>query len=145
MRNKLLYIAIGILIILNFYFLFNIKKKSKGEKNEEFKSEMRFLKKRLNFENSQLELAKKEFRRYNNEKNRIERDLRKYDLIIMNDLSNEKYINEDNKNNYYDLAISINQVRMNHWKNIREIANKEQESKLDSIWSRMKNRIESQQ
>ena len=145
MRNKLLYIAIGILIILNFYFLFNIKKKSKGEKNEEFKSEMRFLKKRLNFENSQLELAKKEFRRYNNEKNRIERDLRKYDLIIMNDLSNEKYINEDNKNNYYDLAISLNQVRMNHWKNIREIANKEQESKLDSIWSRMKNRIESQQ
>ena len=145
MRNKLLYIAIGILIILNFYFLFNIKKKSKGEKNEEFKSEMRFLKKRLNFENSQLELAKKEFRRYNNEKNRIERDLRKYDLIIMNDLSNEKYINEDNKNNYYDLAISLNQVRMNHWKNIREIANKEQESKLDSIWSRMKSRIESQQ
>ena len=145
MNNKLLYILIGILIISNVYFLFNIKKKSKGEKNEEFKSEMRFLKKRLNFENSQLELAKKEFRRYNNEKNRIERDLRKYDLIIMNDLSNEKYINEDNKNNYYDLAISINQVRMNHWKNIREIANKEQESKLDSIWSRMKNRIESQQ
>ena len=34
---------------------------------------------------------------------------------------------------------------MNHWKNIREIAIKEQESKLDSIWSRMKNRIESQQ
>ena len=145
MRNKLLYIAIGILIISNVYFLFNIKKKSKVEKNEEFKSEMRFLKKRLNFENSQLELAKKEFRRYNNEKNRIERDLRKYDLIIMNDLSNEKYINEDNKNNYYDLAISLNQVRMNHWKNIREIANKEQESKLDSIWSRMKSRIESQQ
>ena len=145
MNNKLLYILIGILIILNVYFLFNIKKKSKGEKNEEFKSEMRFLKKRLNFENSQLELAKKEFRRYNNEKNRIERDLRKYDLIIMNDLSNEKYINEDNKNNYYDLAISLNQVRINHWKNIREIANKEQESKLDSIWSRMKNRIESQQ
>ena len=145
MNNKLLYILIGILIISNVYFLFNIKKKSKVEKNEEFKSEMRFLKKRLNFENSQLELAKKEFRRYNNEKNKIERDLRKYDLIIMNDLSNEKYINEDNKNNYYDLAISINQVRMNHWKNIREIANKEQESKLDSIWSRMKSRIESQQ
>ena len=145
MRNKLLYIAIGILIISNVYFLFNIKKKSKVEKNEEFKSEIRFLKKRLNFENSQLELAKKEFRRYNNEKNRIERDLRKYDLIIMNDLSNEKYINEDNKNNYYDLAISLNQVRINHWKNIREISNKEQESKLDSIWSRMKSRIESQQ
>ena len=85
MNNKLLYILIGILIISNVYFLFNIKKKSKVEENEEFKSEMRFLKKRLNFENSQLELAKKEFRRYNNEKNRIERDLRKYDLIIMND------------------------------------------------------------
>ena len=145
MKSKFLYIVIGILIISNVYFLFNIFNKTKGEKNEEFKYEMRFLKKRLNFENSQLELAKKEFRRYNNEKNRIERDLRKYDLIIMNDLSNEKYINEDNKNNYYDLAISINQVRMNHWKNIREIANKEQESKLDSIWSRMKSRIESQQ
>ena len=145
MRNKLLYIAIGILIILNFYFLFNIFNKTKGEKNEEFKYEMRFLKKRLNFESSQLELAKKEFRRYNNEKKRIERNFRKYDLMIMNDLSNGKYINEDNKNDYYDLAISLNQVRMNHWKNIREIANKEQESKLDSIWSRMKNRIESQQ
>ena len=145
MKSKFLYILIGILIISNVQFLFNIFNKTKGEKNEEFKYEMRFLKKRLNFENSQLELAKKEFRRYNNEKNRIERDLRKYDLIIMNDLSNEKYINEDNKNNYYDLAISINQVRMNHWKNIREIANKEQESKLDSIWSRMKSRIESQQ
>ena len=145
MNNKLLYLVIGILIISNVYFLFKINNKSKGEKNEEFKSEIRFLKKRLNFENSQLELAKKEFRRYNNEKKRIERDFRKYDLMIINDLSNEKYINEDNKNNYYDLAISINQVRMNHWKNIREIANKEQESKLDSIWSRMKNRIESQQ
>ena len=145
MRNKLLYIAIGILIISNVYFLFNIKKKSKVEKNEEFKSEMRFLKKRLNFENSQLELAKKEFRRYNNEKKRIERNFRKYDLMIMNDLSNGKYINEDNKNDYYDLAISLNQVRINHWNNIREIANKEQESKLDSIWSRMKSRIESQQ
>ena len=144
MRNKLLYIAIGILISLNFYFLFNIFNKTKGEKNEEFKYEMRFLKKRLNFENNQLELAKKEFKRYNDEKKKIERNFRKYDLIIMNDLSNEKYINEDNKNNYYDLAISLNQVRMNHWKNIREIANKEQESKLDSIWSRMKIRIESE-
>ena len=123
MKSKFLYIVIGILIISNVYFLFKIINKSKGEKNQEFKYEMRFLKKRLNFENSQLELAKKEFRRYNNEKNRIERDLRKYDLIIMNDLSNEKYINQDNKNNYYDLAISLNQVRINHWKNIREIAN----------------------
>ena len=145
MKSKFLYIVIGILIISNVYFLFNIFNKTKGEKNEEFKYEMRFLKKRLNFESSQLELAKKEFRRYNNEKKRIERNFRKYDLMIMNDLSNGKYINEDNKNDYYDLAISLNQVRINHWKNIREIANKEQESKLDSIWSRMKNRIESQQ
>ena len=132
-----------LILIDNTYI--NIKKKSKVEKNEEFKSEMRFLKKRLNFENSQLELAKKEFRRYNNEKKRIERNFRKYDLIIMSDLSNGKNVNEYNKNDYYDLAISLNQVRINHWKNIREIANKEQESKLDSIWSRMKNRIESQQ
>ena len=145
MKSKFLYIVIGILIISNVYFLFNIFNKSKGEKNEEFKYEMRFLKKRLNFENSQLELAKKEFRRYNNEKKRIEKNFRKYDLMIMNDLSNGKYINEDNKNDYYDLAISLNQVRINHWKNIREIANKEQESKLDSIWSRMKSRTESQQ
>lgn len=145
MKSKFLYIVIGILIISNVYFLFNIFNKTKGEKNEEFKYEMRFLKKRLNFENSQLELAKKEFRRYNNEKKKIERNFRKYDLMIMNDLSNGKYINEDNKNDYYDLAISLNQVRINHWKNIREIANKEQESKLDSIWSRMKSRIESQQ
>jgi hypothetical protein len=145
MKSKFLYIVIGILIISNVYFLFNIFNKTKGEKNEEFKYEMRFLKKRLNFESSQLELAKKEFRRYNNEKKRIERNFRKYDLMIMNDLSNGKYINEDNKNDYYDLAISLNQVRINHWKNIREITNKEQESKLDSIWSRMKSRIESQQ
>ena len=145
MKSKFLYIIIGILIISNVYFLFNIFNKTKGEKNEEFKYEMRFLKKRLNFESSQLELAKKEFRRYNNEKKRIERNFRKYDLMIMNDLSNGKYINENNKNDYYDLAISLNQVRINHWKNIREIANKEQESKLDSIWSRMKSRIESQQ
>ena len=145
MKSKFLYIIIGILIISNVYFLFNIFNKTKGEKNEEFKYEMRFLKKRLNFESNQLELAKKEFRRYNNEKKRIERNFRKYDLMIMNDLSNGKYINEDNKNDYYDLAISLNQVRINHWKNIREIANNEQESKLDSIWSRMKSRIESQQ
>ena len=144
MNNKLLYLVIGILIISNVYFLFNINNKSKGEKNEEFKSEMRFLKKRLNFENSQLELAKKEFKRYNDEKKKIERNFRKYDLIIMSDLSNGKNVNEYNKNDYYDLAISLNQVRINHWKNIREIANKEQESKLDSIWSRMKSRIESQ-
>ena len=68
MKSKFLYIVIGILIISNVYFLFNIFNKTKGEKNEEFKYEMRFLKKRLNFESSQLELAKKEFRRYNNEK-----------------------------------------------------------------------------
>ena len=145
MNNKLPYLVIGILIISNVYFLFNINNKSKGEKNEEFKSEMRFLKKRLNFENSQLELAKKEFKRYNDEKKKIERNFRKYDLIIMSDLSNGKNVNEYNKNDYYDLAISLNQVRINHWKNIREISNKEQESKLDSIWSRMKSRIESQQ
>ena len=64
MKSKFLYIVIGILIISNVYFLFNIFNKTKGEKNEEFKYEMRFLKKRLNFENSQLELAKKEFKRY---------------------------------------------------------------------------------
>ena len=145
MKSKFLYIVIGILIISNVYFLFNIFNKTKGEKNEEFKYEMRFLKKRLNFENNQLELAKKEFKRYNDEKKKIERNFRKYDLIIMSDLSNGKNVNEYNKNDYYDLAISLNQVRINHWKNIREIANKEQESKLDSIWSRMKNRIESQQ
>ena len=145
MNNKLPYLVIGILIISNVYFLFNINNKSKGEKNEEFKSEMRFLKKRLNFDNSQLEFAKKEFKRYNDEKKKIERNFRKYDLIIMSDLSNGKNVNEYNKNDYYDLAISLNQVRINHWKNIREISNKEQESKLDSIWSRMKSRIESQQ
>ena len=38
MKSKFLYIIIGILIISNVYFLFNINNKSKGEKNEEFKN-----------------------------------------------------------------------------------------------------------
>ena len=35
MKSKFLYIVIGILIISNVYFLFNIFNKTKGEKNEE--------------------------------------------------------------------------------------------------------------
>ena len=44
-------------------------------------------------------------------------------------------------NNYYDIAVSLNEERMNHWRKIREIANEDQIKKLDSIWSRIKNRI----
>ena len=44
-------------------------------------------------------------------------------------------------NNYYDIAVSLNEESMNHWRKIREIANEDQIKKLDSIWSRIKNRI----
>ena len=49
----------------------------------------------------------------------------------------------DNMNNYYEIAVLLNEERMNHWRKVREIANEDQIRKLDSIWSRMKDRIRS--
>tara|TARA_B100000945_G_C20384335_1_gene598880 strand:- start:730 stop:1167 length:438 start_codon:yes stop_codon:yes gene_type:complete len=140
MKNKLQYIIIGILLISNIYFIF-IGKKSKVRNNSEFKNEMNYLKKRIEFDEDQLKLAVKEYKRYDSKKKEIERKLRKFDLIIMDDISEDIDSNIVNMNNYYDIAILLNEERMKHWKKIREIANEDQIKKLDSIWSSIKNRI----
>ena len=140
MKNKLQYTIIGILLISNIYFIF-IGKKSKMRNNSEFKNEMNYLKKRIEFDEDQLKLAVKEYKRYYSKKKEIERKLRKFDLIIMDDISKDIDSNTVNMNNYYDIAILLNEERMKHWKKIREIANEDQIKKLDSIWSRIKNRI----
>ena len=74
-------------------------------------------------------------------KKEIERRLRRFDLIIMDDLTEDNDSNLVNMNNYYSIAVSLNKERINHWRKIREIANEDQIKKLDSIWSRIKNRI----
>ena len=58
MKNKLQYTIIGILLISNIYFIF-IGKKSKIRNNSEFKNEMNYLKKRIEFDEDQLKLAVK--------------------------------------------------------------------------------------
>ncbi len=46
-----------------------------------------------------------------------------------------------NMNNYYDIAITLNEEKLKHWSKIREIANKDQIKKIDSIWTKIKERI----
>tara|TARA_B100000029_G_C17563812_1_gene954388 strand:- start:133 stop:570 length:438 start_codon:yes stop_codon:yes gene_type:complete len=140
MKNKLQYFIIGILLVSNIYFIFN-SKKSRISNSSEFRNEMNYLKKRIEFNDDQLKLAVKEYKRYHSKKKEIERRLRKFDLIIIDDLTEDNDSNIVNMNNYYDIAVSLNEERMNHWRKIREIANEDQIKKLDSIWSRIKNRI----
>ena len=61
----------------------------------------------------------------------------------MDDIRENNDSNTLNMNNYYEIAVLLNEERMNHWRKVREIANEDQKKKLDSIWSRMKNRIRS--
>ena len=142
MKNKLQYLIIGILLVSNIYFILN-NKKSRKSNNSEFRSEMNYLKKRIEFDEDQLKLAVKEYKRYESKKKEIEKKLRKFDLIIMDDIRENNDSNNLNKNNYYEIAVLLNEERINHWRKVREIANEDQIRKLDSIWSRMKDRIRS--
>ena len=142
MKNKLQYLIIGILLVSNIYFILN-NKKSRKSNNSEFRSEMNYLKKRIEFDEDQLKLAVKEYKRYESKKKEIEKKLRKFDLIIMDDIRENNDFNNLNMNNYYEIAVLLNEERMNHWRKVREIANEDQIRKLDSIWSRMKYRIRS--
>ena len=143
MKIKLQYIIIAILVATNIYFIIDGKTKSYGSDNSEFKREMNYLEKRINFDENQLELAKKEYERYSSNKMKIERKFRRYDLVIMDDITNETISNSNNMDKYYEIAVELNTERMLHWKKYREIANEEQIKKLDSIWKRMKDRIRS--
>ena len=141
MKNRLISLTVLILVISNVYFIYNDINKSKIIKGSDFNREMDYLKKRLSFDSDQIKLAQDEFKRYSAEKKKIERKFRRYDLIIMDNLD-EGVLNDSlNKENYYNLAIELNKEKMNHWKKIREIANEDQIRKLDSIWSRTKERI----
>ena len=142
MKNKLQYLIIGILLVSNIYFILN-NKKSRKSNNSEFRSEMNYLKKRIEFDEDQLNLAVNEYKRYDSKKKEIEKKLRKFDLIIMDDIRENNDFNNLNMNNYYEIAVLLNEERMNHWRKVREIANEDQIRKLDSIWSRMKDRIRS--
>ena len=143
MKNKLQYIIIFILIISNIFLAYKVVNKKNHPKNNEFKREMSYLKKSIEFGNNQLQEAKKEYKRYNKEKKSIEKKFRRLDLFIMNDFENDIDTNSTNKDKYYALAVELNKAKMEHWVNIREISNEEQVKKLDSIWLNMKKRIES--
>ena len=104
---------------------------------------MNYLSERIGYNKEQLELAKEEYKRYDSIKRKIERRFRRFDLIIMDDVSRDIDDNSINMSDYYDLAVELNTEKLNHWIKIREIANEDQVQKLDSIWSRMKERIRS--
>ena len=144
MKNKLQYIIIFILIISNIFLAYKVVDKKKHPKDNEFKSELSYLKNRLGFDKNQLLEAKKEYKRYSKEKRSKERRFRRLDLNVMNDLSENIDTNNINKDKYYEVAVALNKAKMEHWINIRKISNKEQVKKLDSIWLNMKKRIESQ-
>ena len=140
MKNKYLYALIFILILSLVFTI--LKDKRKGpRKNSDFYKEIIFLKNKLEFSDDQIELAKKEYKRYSNKKDSIERRFRKYDIIIINDINEEISSNPENMLNYYQIAKSLNEERINHWIEIRKIANDSQVKKLDSIWSRTKTKI----
>ena len=69
MKNKLQYLIIGILIVSNIYFIYN-SKKSKMSNSSEFRNEMNYLKKRIEFNDDQLKLAAKEYKRYDKKEKR---------------------------------------------------------------------------
>jgi hypothetical protein len=143
MKNKLQYIIIFILIISNIFLAYKVVNKKNLSKNNEFEREIFYLKNRLGFDNNQLLEAKKEYVRYSKEKRSKERKFRRLDLTVMNDLSENIDTNNINKDKYYEVAVTLNKAKMEHWVNIRKISNKEQIKKLDSIWLNMKKRIES--
>ena len=123
MKNKLLYLIIGFLVISNIFFIINSKKKVKSE---EFKREMNYLSKRLGFDKKQLQLAIEEYKRYDSLKRKVERKFRKFDLVIMDDITRDIDENSLNMSDYYNIAIELNKEKLNHWIKIREIANEDQ-------------------
>tara|TARA_Y200000002_G_scaffold383057_1_gene402861 strand:+ start:2671 stop:3108 length:438 start_codon:yes stop_codon:yes gene_type:complete len=140
MKNKYLYALIFILITSHILIIINDRKKG-PRKNSDFYKEIVFLKNKLDFSDEQIELAKKEYRRYRNKKDSIEKGLRRYDIIIINDLDKNILSNPKNMENYYEIAKSLNLERIRHWREIRKIADDSQSKKLDSIWYRMKKNI----
>ena len=129
MKNKLQYIIIFILIISNIFLAYKVVNKKKHPKDNEFKSELSYLKNRLGFDKNQLLEAKKEYKRYSKEKRSKERRFRRLDLTVMNDLSENIDTNNINKDKYYEVAVALNKAKMEHWINIRKISNKEQVKK----------------
>ena len=107
-------------------------------KKSEFKREMTYLKNRIGFSDDQISEAKKEYKRYSEEKNSIEKKFRRLDLSIMNDISDKIDTNSINKDRYYEVAKALNKSKMEHWINIRKISNEKQVEILDSIWSKTK-------
>ena len=130
MKNKLQYIIIFILIISNIFLAYKVVNKKKHPKDNEFKSELSYLKNRLGFDKNQLLEAKKEYKRYSKEKRSKERRFRRLDLTVINDLSENIDTNNINKDKYYEVAVALNKAKMEHWINIRKISNKEQVKKL---------------
>ena len=121
MKNKLQYLVIGVLIISNIFFLYNSKKKSGRINNEEFRREMNYLSERIGFDKEQLKLARKEYKRYDSIKRKVERGFRRYDLIIMDDISRDIDKNSLNMSDYYDVAIELNKEKLNHWIKIKMV------------------------
>ena len=142
MKSKYLYLLIFVLIVTNIFTVFNHRKKG-PRKNSDFYREIKFLKKELEFTDNQIDLAKEEYKRYKNKKDSIENKFRKYDIVIMNDISVGNNNNPKNMEKYYEIAKLLNEERMKHWRIIRSIANENQERKLDSIWSKAKEKITS--
>ena len=142
MKSKYLYLLILLLIVTNIFTVFNDRKKG-PRKNSDFYREIKFLKKELEFSENQIDLAKEEYKRYKNKKDSIENKFRKYDIVIMNDISIGNNNNPENMEKYYGIAKLLNEERMKHWRIIRSIANENQERKLDSIWSKAKEKITS--
>jgi hypothetical protein len=142
MKNKYLYYLIFILIFSHVFIIFKDRRKG-PRKNSDFYKEIVFLKNTLEFSDEQIEEAKKEYRRYSNKKDSIEKKFMKYDIIIMNDIDEEIPSNMENMENYYQIAKSLNTERIKHWREIKRIANDSQAKKLDSIWTKTKKKISS--
>ncbi len=142
MKNKYLYALIFILIVSNIFIIFKDNRKG-PRKNSDFYNEIIFLKNELAFSDEQIELAKKEYKRYRNKKDSIEKKFRRHDIIMINDINEGVSTNPENMENYYNIAKTLNSERIKHWREIRKIANDSQTKKLDSIWSRTKKKISS--
>ena len=103
MKSKYLYLLIFVLIVTNILTVFNDRKKG-PRKNSDFYREIKFLKKELEFTDNQIDLAKEEYKRYKNKKDSIENKFRKYDIVIMNDISVGNNNNSENMEKYYGIA-----------------------------------------
>ncbi|MDO6596716.1 hypothetical protein Q4512_07300 [Oceanihabitans sp. 2_MG-2023] len=136
-KNTILYILLAFLILVNGFFLFNFLNNSSTNQNKGAKDPIRFIKKELNFSDSQS----KDFEILNNKHHakmmQINDDLRGLKDALFNNMSNASVVNEITVDSITSLIgnkqKAIETEIFYHFKSLQDLCDDKQKEKLKKI------------